>query len=49
MAAMRTNGTVFKVNTDGTDFTNLHNFTAGALNGGSELYQQRRSQPGMAA
>jgi uncharacterized repeat protein (TIGR03803 family) len=22
------NGTVFKVNTDGTDFTNLHNFTA---------------------
>ena len=28
------NGTVFKVNTDGTGFTNLHNFTGGS--GGAE-------------
>ena len=28
MAAVRANGTVFAVNTDGTGFTNLHSFTA---------------------
>jgi uncharacterized repeat protein (TIGR03803 family) len=35
------NGTVFKVNTDGTGFTNLHNFTGGS--GGVEWYQSSRS------
>ena len=33
-------GTVFAINTDGTGFTNLHNFTASLFH---ELYQQRRS------
>jgi uncharacterized repeat protein (TIGR03803 family) len=31
-----TNGTVFRVNTDGTSYTNLHNFTAGEV--GSDYY-----------
>jgi uncharacterized repeat protein (TIGR03803 family) len=39
------NGTVFKVNTDGTDFTNLHSFTAGALNGGFDLTNSDGANP----
>jgi uncharacterized repeat protein (TIGR03803 family) len=26
------NGTIFRINTDGTDFTNMHNFSAGSTN-----------------
>jgi len=31
-------GTLFAVNTDGTDFTNLHNFTAGNVSGGTGTF-----------